>query len=536
MKRHRLRAPDADGALLAEPPLSQAGARLVENVGRLERWDAEFQGRRAGRLRAMVRQQVLAQARHYHAQFGLESPPEIGPGAPLVVAGHQPELFHAGVWVKNFALAGLAREHQAAGLNLVVDNDIPKSSSIRVPHLSQRGLHTVAVEFDDGMGEVPYEDLKVNNEERFASFPDRVHQVLGGLVADPVLDEFWPLVERFRRQTDRTGARFALARHAVETNWGVRNWEVPLSAVCETEGFLWFASHLLAQLARFQELHNAALARYRAAHGIRSRHHPVPALGREGEWLEAPFWVWRAGQPRRRPLLVRQLASTMELRIAGEDAPFVELPLAPDREACCAVERLLFLPAQQIRLRTRALTTTLFARLLLGDVFLHGIGGAKYDELNDEICRSFFGFEPPAYLTLSMTLWLGLPDDPADAERLHSVERGLRDLTFKPEHHLTDSSDTDLLAWVEAKKRAIGAPTDTHAERVVRFQEIRKCNQALQGAVEAARSELQVQRLRLGEGLRRNAVAHSREYAFVLHSRARLREALARVVPEAFRG
>ena len=41
----------------------------------------------------------------------------------LLLAGHQPELFHPGVWVKNFALNGLARRHGATPLNLVVDND-----------------------------------------------------------------------------------------------------------------------------------------------------------------------------------------------------------------------------------------------------------------------------------------------------------------------------------------------------------------------------------------------------------------------------
>ena len=32
---------------------------------------------------------------------------------------------------------------------------------------------------------------------------------------------------------------------------------------------------------------------------------------------------------------------------------------------------------------------------VLSDLFIHGIGGAKYDELTDEIIRRFFGIEPP---------------------------------------------------------------------------------------------------------------------------------------------
>jgi hypothetical protein len=124
--------------------------------------------------------------------------------------------------------------------------------------------------------------------------------------------------------------RLALARHELEASWGACNLEIPLSLVCQTEGFFWFASHLLAQLPRFQEIHNQALAEYRALYGIRSKNHPVAALGTQGNWREAPFWVWRKGQPRRRPLLIRQCPRTMLLRIAGEDDPLIELPLSPD--------------------------------------------------------------------------------------------------------------------------------------------------------------------------------------------------------------
>ncbi len=87
----------------------------------------------------------------------------------------------------------------------------------------------------------------------------------------------------------------------------------------------------------------------------------------------------------------------MDLRIAGEDEVLLELPLAPDREACCAVERLHELAGPAVRLRTRALTTTLFSRFLLGDLFIHGIGGAKYDELGDEIARASSGSSRRAF-------------------------------------------------------------------------------------------------------------------------------------------
>ena len=530
MEAHRLRAPSADGALLAEPPLGEAAGRLADNAERLDAWAYDFQGRRASSLRPAVRSQVLRKAGEFLASAGFDPPATAG--SRLVVTGHQPELFHPGVWVKNFALAAIARSAGAGALNIIVDNDIPKGSTVKVPRVVGDALRAERVDFDAWAGEVPYEDLRVLDEGLFASFGGRAREALGGAVADPVLDEFWPRAVEAARRTDKTGLRFALARRGVEAAWGVDNAEVPLSAVCETEGFLWFASHLLAHLPRFRQVHNDALDRYRALYGIRSRHHPVPALGGKDGWLEAPFWVWRDREPRRRPLLARQNAKTIELRIDGEAEPLLETPLGPDRDACCAVEQLRELPARGVRLRTRALTTTMFSRYLLGDLFLHGIGGAKYDELGDEVSGRFFGVEPPGYMTLSMTLWLGLDDAPGAAERLADVERILRDLEHNPDRHLDDPpGDPDAARWVEAKRTAVAGPVETHAQRKARFHEIRRCNAALRGHVEARRVDLLGRRAGLASGVKRNTLAHSREYALVLHSRGKLRGALERAIP-----
>ena len=209
----------------------------------------------------------------------------------------------------------------------------------------------------------------------------------------------------------------------------------------------------------------------------------------------------------------------------------VELPLAPDREGCCAVEQLATLPARGVRFRTRALTTTMFARYFLGDLFLHGIGGAKYDELGDEISGRFFGIEPPSYLTLSMTLWLGLDNDPAAPRRLANADREIRDLTYNPDRHLGPSVDDATKTLVEAKRRAVAGPVDTHAQRLERFREIRRCNDGLQDQVEARRSAILQERGRLLAGVERSVLSRNREFAFVLHSRSRLRAALIRALP-----
>jgi hypothetical protein len=537
MQAHSLRAPRDDGAILAEPPLDRAAPLLERNVARLGGWDYDFQGRAYSALRTRARSETIEIARRYHEGAGLDLPAIADEPGPIVATGHQPELFHPGVWVKNFAVAGLAAKAGGLAVNLIVDNDIPKGAFVRVPAQIAGRRKTRPVAFDVWEGEAPFEDQPIRDEALFASFPDRIREALDGLVERPLVDRFWSQVMAAPADMParaHVGRRFARARRAVEAQWGIHNLEVPLGELCESDAFRWFACHILAQLPRFQAVHDGALARYRALYKIRSKNHPVAALGRQGDWLEAPFWAWRSDEPRRRPLLVRQLCKTMELRIAGEDRPFLEIPLAADREACCAVEALRELPSLGIRLRTRALTTTMFARLFVGDLFVHGIGGAKYDELGDEIVRGFFRLEPPAFLTLSMTLHLGLPVSGFDARRLTEHRRQVRDLAWQPERFLKGDGEAQEL--IAAKRRLIASEPANRAESLARYRDLREVNAALAARIdEGPRSRSAETMARVSSAIQDDAVARSREYSIVLFDERRIEPAMTAFAREAAR-
>jgi hypothetical protein len=534
MEAHRLRAPATDGTLLSEPALEQAPAVLTRNRGALTGWDHDFQGRRADVLRRAAREDVLALARSHHDRFDLGWPENDGADGsiPWILTGHQPELYHPGVWAKNFAAAGMASRFGGLGVNLVVDNDVPHAPSIRVPAPDGAGtLRWRLVEFDTWPGESPYEDWAVRDEACFRSFPDRLRDAIGPRADGAVIEEFWPFVRRSSRMTDRVGLRFSTARHALEETWGVTNLEIPLSQVCQSNAFLWFLCHILAHANRFRAIHNEALAAYRRRYGVRSTHHPVPALAERDGWCEVPFWAWRAGEPRRHPLLVRSRGDALDVRIQGEEAMLAaDLPLGPDREACCAVERLREVAATGVRLRTRALTTTMFARLMLGDLFVHGIGGAKYDELGDAIVRSFFGLEPPGYLALSLTAWPGLPVDPATPERLRAVESMRRDLKFNPQRHLDAAGmDAGTAAAVAARDRAVAMPQETRRRRIARFRAIRDATDALRPSLAGREEKLREEAERIERGLAWNRLAQARDVSFVAHQTDRLRPILAGV-------
>src|SRR5262249_46442766 len=156
-------------ACVAAPPLEKLGALLAQNEARLGRFDCRIHGPTFQQLRQMAREEIRTAARDYLRRSG-EPLPDLHPGsaARILMAGHQPELFHPGVWVKHFALCGLARTHQADVINLIVDNDAVKSASLRVPNVrlplppvSEFRPRTEPVPFDSVPLGIPYEEWVV---------------------------------------------------------------------------------------------------------------------------------------------------------------------------------------------------------------------------------------------------------------------------------------------------------------------------------------------------------------------------------------
>ena len=490
---------------------------MSANQGSIARADYDVQGRSLARLAGEAREQLLAEALRYTRSYR----DVVVPACPahVILAGHQPEMFHPGVWLKNFVIARLAKEHQAVAVNLQIDSDAMKSASLRVPGGSVDQPRLENMPFDRAAAEMPFEQRTILDRACFNSFGERASKHLQSLVPEPFLAKFWPLAVARAQETNHVGALLAQARHQCEAAWGLQTLEMPQSRVCDLPALRWFMAHLLAQLPRFWETYNSALLEYRREHKVRSAAHPVPALDSAGEWLEAPLWIWTESDPRRRQLFVRQQDD--ELTLSDREKFEAALPLTPDGDATAAVEHLAALSATGVRLRTRALITTMAARLLLGDLFVHGIGGAKYDQLTDRIIERFFGVSPPGYLVASGTLRLPISHSKNGFDEVHEIRQRIRELEYHPERFLEKhddvriAADQDIAAWIAEKHRWLAAvPTPANARQ--RSRAIHQANAALQPAVASLRELWTAQAAGLADRQRAQALLISREYAFTL--------------------
>jgi hypothetical protein len=516
----RLIVPRDHGALLAHPPLDQASVLVASNRQLFARHaECKLLTMPLGLLRERAKAEILLLAQRYLHDAG-EPSPELHTDAGLLITGHQPELFHPGVWVKNFAVQHLAPQLGCVALNLIVDNDTAKSSVVKIPHSGRQW----PIPFDHWKSEAPYEEHRVQDDDLFRTFAERAS---GSITWDSILPAFWRDVQHVAARTPLVGERFAAARRNWERRWGYAPLELPMSRLCESEAFAWFACHLLVHRERFREVHNAEIRTYRERSGIRSKNHPAPELTVEGDWTETPFWGWKAGEQRRQKLFVRTRETHLELRIGDRIGP--KLTGSPE-ELVAAFQAF---PKDGWKIRTRAFTTTLFSRLTLADLFVHGIGGGKYDEVVDGLLRRFIGFDAaPQLQVLSATLLLPLPRHPQAAEQERIQQRLVRDMEWNPQRHLIHAGEV-ASQWVRRKAALIESDVSTYEKRIGRFRGLREANAALAPLVADRKREAIKNEMVLREQIRAHQVNASREYAFCLFPEATLRDYFAKHFPPA---
>jgi len=538
--------PEQSGDRLVEPPIVPAAGRgsieaLVDN-NRLLRaaLDVRIGDMRLWELVAATRREVLMVAAEYTGHYrDVDRPTDVADwiARPIIMGGHQPELFHPGVWVKNAALDAYARQVGGTALNLVVDTDRCGRVTVPVPVGTPEAARMEEVPFDAFTIDAAWEERPVLDQECFASFGERAARLLAPLVPRPIVRAWWPVAVERARASHRLGLGIAQARHVLEERLGLETLELPVSEMMRLPTVMVFVGWLLAHARRLHDAYNEALADHRRRRRIRSRGRPMPDLAvrhdSSGEWIELPWWMWSREDPRRRRVFANTSMPGV-LALSDMETLRIELPITPDTSPSKWIDALSRMEEHAVRLRPRAIVTTLVSRLLVADVFVHGIGGAAYDAITDDVVRRLIGSDPPRHAVVSGTLRLPLADvfpdlestDPAAA--LAASRALLRDLRYHPERHFEPpaSEAEGIRELIAAKRRWIDThPTATLARR--RCHEIRGINEHLARLLDGKRSWCAAEILRLTEAVQARDVLRSRELAWCFFPEKTLKTFLA---------
>lgn len=467
-----LQVPERSGDVLLLP----SGIDLIElgraNRRRLDEVSVRIAGVPLRDVRARARDEITRLATRYTTALG-GGHPDTGAGDLLLATGHQPVIAHPGIWVKYLLLDRLAR-HGHAAIAGIVDTDTMEALRVEVP--VRRGLflerRTEMLRRDEP--DVPFEAQPPVSQQEWDRFIAALDPHLATLTAPEIRAQWESFRNAPRPDAGSLPAFISALRRLKE---GPRRFlEVPVSVVSETEAFRLLVLAIVRDSDRFAEIHNRQLVDYRQKQHIRTDVQPFANLEVDGARVELPFW---SVQGRRRVRLFLD-------RERGTMHPVEGTPLPiPSR-----VDDPVF---RRLQIRPRALTLTTFFRMCLADLFIHGLGGGRYDRVSDTVMAEFFGVEPPVYVVASATLHLPFRESVDPEPSRQSLQRMLLDARHNPERLLSDPPSPQR-TLIEEKWRLIHRLEDpglTHRERRSATQEIRRINERLTATLAGRVSELE---------------------------------------------
>ncbi|MCH8965693.1 MAG: hypothetical protein IIB58_12070 [Planctomycetes bacterium] len=504
-----LQTPPRSGDVLIEPGYDSFRSMIESNMTRTTSREVTICGVAFDEYRRMVREALA-----------------LSVDKPIIAHGHQPEFYHCGVWAKGVVCQRLADDFGAQAVDVLIDYDKVKQRHLQVPFANSGRVRVAHVPIEEKQTAAYFEQLPAWNEADCARFGREIAEAN----EEGSRSSLMPiLLDGFRRARSPRDwvSQFGFATQLIDQSFGIAPRRVRASEI----DYGCFLADLLGNAHRFATSYNTALEAYRREFGIKGTRHPIPNLHINANSVELPFWIFDESGIRHR-LFVRDQEDCLQV-LAGEQV--VESYAPADLQKWSRAEPCLLDLTTAYRIRPRALSFTIWARLFLSDFFIHGIGGAKYDRIADGIIREYFGIEPPEFCCVSATLWLEFPRYDVGREDMLRVRHQLRDTQWNPQRCAVATDAARELISVrenlvnESLRLRRETPRD-HGARAEAFQRIRSINQRLTACCEAQVFDTRERCSTLEWQLKSNQAANSREYFYGLFSREQLAELQARLL------
>lgn len=311
---------------------------------------------------------------------------------PVILTGHQPVFHHPGILIKNILAQSLADSLGGTAVHLIHDCD-QEEIHFHYPERSGGIVRKRSFRLSSGQTVLRDEILQPAVRDQFLRLLDSLRPEIRLVFSPDRAREIRDSLDTVQAAAERAERAMEIPE-AVRLSRRSRTLSISSSELFASDAFQCFVDHIAEHAEEFRNVHNAVLAEYRQAHAIKNPAQPLPDL----KTGELPFWVLRDGS--REPLL--------------ESSPRKGQKLLP-----------------------RAVTLTLFCRLFLCDLFIHGLGGERYDRITDEILKRFFRGAGAPFIAASATLaLLSRADLRLDDRRPCMIDRDMRFLRFDPTRFL----------------------------------------------------------------------------------------------------
>lgn len=436
----------------------------------------------------------------------------------VVATGHQPVIYHPGILFKEMVVNALMKRGGFLGLNLVVDSDLPKPD-ILIPGKRDGRLSFEKIELFGGRKDLALEEVSPPNRDRLNQKLSWIREKVKGLVHQENLETFSIYVAAANKalsSSNNLAWFLTISSRLFKERLGFNHQDVFLSTICQIPAFVYFFSLILSSPKYFASTYNRILSEYRRERRIKSSLIPFPDLRIEGNIIELPFWIWEAKKKR----------STLYLRLDGEKVYLCQ-GLNVSQKGVDSLAKIVEEGLKGYKLRPKALMLTLFARLFLCDLWIHGVGGARYERINDRIASDFFSIALPEYAVASANLHLDF--------NLDTEIRGLKDrvrmMKFHPERFLR-ASNKETIFLLQSKRELLGKIKIKNGEDKKELsKQLRAINEKLKGKMA---QEIQGIERSIFEKEKLLEIANYREYPFFLFPLADLKSLSDNLLPATY--
>ncbi len=450
--------------VIVEPAYEQWGSILATNQERATALSARL----GPSFCLQLRQDIVREAREYTRsvraiaqEAGLKLHANIGtlptrPDMPILMAGHQPLVYHPGLLRKASMLSRITHGVGGIGVNVVIDTDQGDAGLLAWPRIHNGSLEIKRKSI-----------ITTEASHRELYYLQRIAS------AEVVRDVFHEMMSDMRQsglseQADRimplSKAYQALSGHVASVANSIVRWmvedayydDLPLTYLVAGTRFREVLGQLVADGVHLAQVYNATLDSYRREHKIENLANPFPNLKNSSQGQELPLWCLDSDG--RTPLYVS----------------LKEEPQHPDCKLLCP----------------RGSITTFLLRAYCCDLFIHGLGGAKYDAFVDAFASEYLGLELPQFVVASETRHL-FPEQIERLSRELKLAAELKEMTSRTEEYIgkgifSDTEEGILREAIETRARlrkAIQA-AQTAPERSSIAHELNASNKAIRSIIE----------------------------------------------------
>ncbi|MDH4262021.1 MAG: hypothetical protein OEV78_03140 [Spirochaetia bacterium] len=316
--------------------------------------------------------------------------------SPIVLCGHQIEFFHPGILSKEVLGSTAALKLNGSCISVILDHD-PHDLIFNCPQIysDQNTDRIRKLSFMLNTKSQSRNSLvhKKNWIDFLSQIPGNLEKHYEKTTLDQIRDNIsiltndldtYPQVSDYITNTRLSGLK----------KLNLNLYPLKISEMVNLEGWRKFCDLIIDDLDTFIRAHNTSLDEYRIQHHIKNHAQPVPNLSNN----EIPFWIIKNGK--REKTIAENIKETI--------------------------------------LYPRAITLSIFLRLFVSDIFIHGTGGARYDQVTNSIIRKFFNVKPSSFLvkTASLQIPLNPQSSLAKFKNTRSIDEWLnqyRYFLFHPE-------------------------------------------------------------------------------------------------------